>query len=136
MKKSPYTDPALRSRVVAQVKRGTKGGPRGVWTARKAQIAAAMYESRGGGYRGPKTKVQRSLTKWTGQNWGTKNGEPSNRPDGMARYLPRKVWDALTPAEAEANDRKKREGSRAGKARVANTRKVRTVMKKIMGGRR
>ena len=129
MKGSPYTDPALRSRVVAQVKRGTKGGPRDVWTARKAQIAAALYEARGGGYRGPKTGSQRSLTKWTGQEWTTRTGAPADRSDGMARYLPRKVWESLTPAEALATDRKKREGSKAGKSRVSNTRKVREIMR-------
>ena len=46
-----YTKPKLRKRLFYQIKRGTKGGPAGVWSARKAQMLAAKYKRLGGGYR-------------------------------------------------------------------------------------
>ena len=46
-----YTKPALRKRIVAQVKASDKGGARGQWSARKAQRVAQLYKKAGGGYR-------------------------------------------------------------------------------------
>lgn len=46
-----YTKPALRKRIVAQVKASDKGGAPGQWSARKAQRVAQLYKKAGGGYR-------------------------------------------------------------------------------------
>ena len=46
-----YTNPTLRRRIFNEVKRGSKGGRAGQWTARKAQIVARRYKAAGGGYR-------------------------------------------------------------------------------------
>ena len=46
MAKSPYADPELRAEVVEEITQGTKGGKKGQWSARKAQIARAEYEKR------------------------------------------------------------------------------------------
>ncbi len=46
-----YTKPALRRRIFNEVKRGSKGGAAGQWSARKAQIVARRYKAAGGGYR-------------------------------------------------------------------------------------
>jgi hypothetical protein len=46
-----YTKPALRRRLFYQVKASNKGGPKGVWSARKAQRLALLYKKAGGGYR-------------------------------------------------------------------------------------
>ena len=46
-----YTKPAMRKRLFQRIKAGSKGGPRGVWSARKAQMLARMYKARGGGYK-------------------------------------------------------------------------------------
>ena len=46
-----YTKPKMRKRMFAQIKAGSKGGPRGVWSARKAQLLARKYKAAGGGYR-------------------------------------------------------------------------------------
>ena len=46
-----YTKPTLRKRLFNQIKRGTKGGSAGQWSARKAQMLAAAYKRAGGGYR-------------------------------------------------------------------------------------
>jgi len=45
-----YTDPALRKRLFEKLLAGTKGGPAGVWSARKAQFLALDYKKKGGGY--------------------------------------------------------------------------------------
>jgi len=46
-----YTKPALRKRLFYSIKRGTKGGRAGQWSARKAQLLARRYKAAGGGYR-------------------------------------------------------------------------------------
>tara|TARA_B100000508_G_C11454220_1_gene275849 strand:- start:880 stop:1062 length:183 start_codon:yes stop_codon:yes gene_type:complete len=46
-----YTKPAMRKRLFERIKAGTKGGKAGQWSARKAQILAREYKSKGGGYR-------------------------------------------------------------------------------------
>lgn len=48
-----YTKPALRKKIVAQVKAAaTHGTAAGQWSARKAQLVAKKYKAAGGGYRG------------------------------------------------------------------------------------
>lgn len=47
-----YTKPALRKRIVAQVKAAaTHGTGAGQWSARKSQLVAKKYKAAGGGYR-------------------------------------------------------------------------------------
>jgi|TARA_R100001086_G_scaffold232189_1_gene153317 hypothetical protein len=46
-----YTKPSMRKRMFQRIKAGTKGGPAGVWSARKAQLLARMYKKKGGGYK-------------------------------------------------------------------------------------
>ena len=46
-----YTKPALRKRLFYAIKRGSKGGRAGQWSARKAQMLARRYKAAGGGYR-------------------------------------------------------------------------------------
>jgi hypothetical protein len=46
-----YTKPGMRKRLFARIKAGSKGGPPGVWSARKAQMLAREYKAKGGGYR-------------------------------------------------------------------------------------
>jgi hypothetical protein len=45
-----YTNPTLRKRLFEAIKKGTKGGDVGEWSARKAQLLAATYKKKGGGY--------------------------------------------------------------------------------------
>ena len=40
----------MRKRMFAAIKRGTKGGRAGQWSARKAQLLALRYKKAGGGY--------------------------------------------------------------------------------------
>ena len=46
-----YTKPMLRKRLFYSIKRGTKGGRAGQWSARKAQMLARRYKAAGGGYK-------------------------------------------------------------------------------------
>ena len=46
-----YTKPKMRKRMFYDIKAGSKGGPAGKWSARKAQMIAQRYKKAGGGYR-------------------------------------------------------------------------------------
>lgn len=104
-------------RIVASVKAGSKGGDAGQWSARKAQLATQRYKKSGGGYSGPKTEAQESLSKWGKEDWGTKSGKPSTQGKNATgeRYLPKKAREALTSSEYAATTKAKREGTKAGK---------------------
>ena len=105
------TDPDLWEAVKREVTAGSKGGKPGQWSARKAQLAVALYRQRGGGYWGPKDP-RNSLAKWTREKWRTKSGRPSLETG--ERYLPSKAIAALTDAEYAATTRAKRAGMRKG----------------------
>ena len=116
-------------RIVASVKAGDKGGKPGQWSARKAQLATQRYKKSGGSYSGPKTEAQKSLSKWTKEDWGTKSGKPSTQGAKATgeRYLPKKARQALTSSEYAATTKAKREGTKAGKQFV---KQPKTVAKK------
>ena len=122
----PYTNPALRERIKNRILAGSKGGKPGQWSARKAQLLAQQYEKSGGGYRGGKTKAQKSLSKWTGEKWRTKSGKPSTQGSQATgeRYLPSRAIKSLSSKEYAATTRAKRAGTRAGKQFVAQPKKV------------
>ena len=71
-------------------------------------------------------KSQRSLKKWTKEEWGTKSGKPSTQGKKATgeRYLPKKARDALSPAEYAATSKAKRKGTDAGKQHVAQPKKI------------
>ena len=46
-----YTKPGMRKIQFQRIKAGSKGGPPGKWTGRKAQFLVRAYEKAGGGYR-------------------------------------------------------------------------------------
>lgn len=112
-----YTKPGLRESIKDRIMAGGKGGKPGQWSARKAQLLAQAYEKAGGGYSGEKTKAQKSLSKWTGEKWGTKSGKPSTQGEKATgeRYLPKKAREALSKKEYAATSAKKREDTKKGK---------------------
>ena len=114
--KSSRTDESKWQRIVASVKASSKGGNPGQWSARKAQLATQKYKASGGGYRGPKTAAQKSLSKWGKEDWGTKSGKPSTQgPNATGeRYLPKKALAALSSKEYAATTKAKREGTARG----------------------
>lgn len=114
---SNYTKPKLRERLKNKIMAGSKGGKPGQWSARKAQLLAQEYEKAGGGYRGGKGKAQKSLSKWTKEEWGTKSGKPSVQGKSATgeRYLPKRTREKLSAAEYLATSAKKRRDLKAGK---------------------
>jgi hypothetical protein len=114
--KSSRTDEGKWQRIVASVKASSKGGNPGQWSARKAQLSTQKYKASGGGYRGPKTAAQKSLSKWGKEDWGTKSGKPSTQgPNATGeRYLPKKALAALSSKEYAATTKAKREGTARG----------------------
>jgi len=46
-----YTKPTMRKALFNKIKAGSKGGDAGEWSARKAQLLAKEYKSKGGGYK-------------------------------------------------------------------------------------
>ena len=137
MDKGRYSKPAMRERLKNQIMSGSKGGNPGQWSARKAQLLAQAYEKAGGGYTGPPSQSQKSLKKWTGEDWQTKSGKPSTQgPQATGeRYLPKKAIGRLSAAEYKATSDKKRAGTRAGKQFVANTPKAKSVGRAVRKGK-
>lgn len=120
------TKPSLWKSIVARVKAGSKGGNAGQWSARKAQLATALYKKSGGGYRGKKSSSN-SLSKWTKQDWTTSSGKPS---EGKRRYLPAKAWKALSPSQRAATNRAKAAGNKQGKQFVSQPKRIAQIVKK------
>lgn len=112
-----YTKPGLRESIKNRVLAGSKGGRPGQWSARKAQLVAQQYKKAGGGYTGSKSKKQKSLSKWTKEEWGTRSGKPSTQGAKATgeRYLPKKARQSLSKKEYAATSAKKRRDTRTGK---------------------
>jgi len=55
-------------------------------------------------------KPQKSLKKWTNEDWGTRSGKNSTQGSKATgeRYLPKKARQALSPQEYAATTRNKR----------------------------
>ena len=71
-------------------------------------------------------KPQKSLKKWTEQEWGTRSGKPSTQgPKATGeRYLPKKARESLSAAEYAATTRKKRADTKAGKQHSKQPKKI------------
>lgn len=67
-------------------------------------------------------KSQKSLNKWTKQNWRTKSGKPSSETG--ERYLPSKAIESLSSSEYAATTRAKRAGSAKGKQYVPQPKQI------------
>jgi len=124
MPSATKTKPALWKRIVSSVKAGTKGGRKGQWSARKAQLATARYKKAGGGYKGAK-KSTNSLSKWTKQKWDyVSKGDKKKPKKKRGRYLPESVRKSLSASERAATNRKKRQASAKGKQKAKYSKKV------------
>ena len=88
----------------------------GKHSARAMQLAGKIYKEKGGGYTGEKTEAQKSMSKWTKEDWGTKSGKPSTQgPKATGeRYLPKKAREALSSEEYKRTSAKKREDTKKG----------------------
>jgi len=108
----------------------------GAWDARIAQDAGRRYRDAGGTYCGPRTKLQRSLRKWTKEDWRTESGKTAcRRVRGEVvcdRYLPAAAWKSLSKAEKAATQRVKR---KAKTQFVPNAPAAKRAGRKARGGR-
>ena len=71
-------------------------------------------------------KSQKSLKKWTKEEWGTKSGKPSTQGKMATgeRYLPKKARQALSSKEYAATTKKKRADTKKGKQHSAQPKKI------------
>ncbi len=110
-KTAKKTDPELWETVKREVTASDKGGRKGQWSARKAQLAAQAYQSRGGGYEGEKSK-DNSLQEWQDEDWGTESGRKSTETG--ERYLPKAAREGLSDEEYRRTTEKKRRDTKKG----------------------
>ncbi len=118
------SNPLLWENIKNRVKRGSKGGPPGKWSARKAQLSVKLYKKSGGKYKGPKS-FDNSLSKWSDEDWGYVSGSDSKKHKG--RYLPKIVRSHLSYQERLIEN--KRKGSKRGKW-ISYSKSVNKKMKK------
>jgi len=73
-----------------------------------------------------KAQSQKSLDRWTKQDWRTKSGKPSTQGAKATgeRYLPAKAIKSLTDSGYTATTSAKRKGTAKGKQFVAQPKKV------------
>ena len=69
-------------------------------------------------------KSQKSLKKWTKQEWGY-TGEK-----GKSRYLPKSARKSLTKGEKAAGSRAKNKATKAGKQRASYTKAEKRAVKR------
>lgn len=98
----------------------------GKHSARAMQLAGKIYREKGGSYTGQKTEGQKSLSKWSKEDWGTKSGKNSTLGTSATgeRYLPKKARDSLTSEEYAQTTKAKREGTAKGKQFVSQPKKI------------
>lgn len=125
MSQGGRTDPKLWE----QAKKDAIARMGGLFSARAMQLAGKLYRDRGGGYTTEKTAAQKSLSKWTKEDWRTKSGLPSSVTG--ERYLPAKAIAALTADEYAATTRAKRAGTAKGLQFVPQPKKVVKKLKSL-----
>lgn len=103
-------------KIVEKVKKGSKGGNPGQWSARKAQLAVYLYKKKGYGYLSKKSK-NNSLAKWTRQKWRTKSGSNSIIGPNATyeRYLPEKVILSMSSKDYKKTSLYKKRDTLSGK---------------------
>ncbi len=127
-----YTKPELREQIKEELKQSDKGGKKGQWSARKSQLLAKEYEEQGGGYKGPKDEKAKELDQWTKEDWQTQKGEANARhEDKTSRYLPKEVWDKLSPEEKKEAEQTKAKGSKKGEQHIAYTPAIKKALQKV-----
>ena len=77
-----------------------------------------------------KAKSQRSLSKWSKQDWGyVTKGDEKKPKKKRGRYLPKSVRSGMTAAEKAAENKKKRKAGGVG-SRAKYSRKVRKAVRR------
>jgi hypothetical protein len=120
-KEDAYAYAELRERLKEEIEATDKTGSPGQRSARKMQFLTKEDEKSRGGDKGEKTKDQKNLRKWIEEEWSTQDRRDHTRSgDETALYLSKEGWRKPSSEETEANEKKKREGSKEGKQYVEN----------------
>ena len=107
------TDPVRWDKIVKRLKRSSKGGRPGEWSARKAQFAVSEYkkEMKSIGkkpYRGRKSRSN-SLSRWTRQKWDYVDPKDKKKKRSQrGRYFPESVRRKLSKREKRLTNKRKR----------------------------
>ena len=76
-------------------------------------------------------KSQRSLKKWTKQEWGyVSKGDAKKPRRKRGRYLPASVRKGMTASQKAYENRKKRAASRKGKQRAKYSKRTRSRVRR------
>ena len=76
-------------------------------------------------------KTQKSLKKWTKQDWGyVTKGDEKKPKRKRGRYLPKSVRKSLSSAEKAYTNRQKRKASAKGKQKAKYSKKVRKKVRR------
>ena len=127
-----YTQPELREKIKEELMQSDKGGKKGQWSARKSQLLAKEYEDQGGGYKHEKDEKAKALDQWTKEDWQTQDGEANARKKGKtSRYLPKAVWEKLSPEEQKEAEQTKAKGSKKGEQQVAYTPAIKKALAQV-----
>ena len=80
-----------------------------------------------------KKASQKSLDRWTKEDWGTSSGKKSSETG--ERYLPKSARKSLTPAQIAAGNRKKKEATKKGEQRAPYTKAERLAYRRTTKNR-
>ena len=70
-------------------------------------------------------KSQRSLKKWTDEDWGYVTKKDEKKPKSKrGRYLPKSVRASLTASQKAAENKKKRKATKSGKVSAKYSKNV------------
>ncbi len=120
-KTAERTHPELWEEVKDEVKRGSKGGAAGEWSARKAQLAVQEYRKRGGGYSGRKAG-DTSPTPWVGDDRATASTTPAGETG--ERYLPQETRDAAGDEDYRTASERQRDDPLKGRKFTPQPREI------------
>ena len=75
-------------------------------------------------------KSQKSLKKWTEQEWDYVSAKDRRKPKSeRGRYLPKSVRKSLTPSQKASENKKKKTATKKGKQKVKYGKAVKSKMK-------
>lgn len=104
-----------------RIKAGSKGGPPGVWSARKAQLLGT-YCKKNGCSLNRNSEEAKSMDKWTKEKWQYS----SDKSQGKGRFRPESVWDKMSKKEKDSLNSSKYRGRKIGLKVVPIPKKIRS----------
>jgi hypothetical protein len=118
---------------VKLVKKSSKGGKPGQWSARKAQLAVKIYKSKGGSY-SCRRSSKNSLVRWTKQKWRTRSGKNSIVGTSATgeRYLPDHLIKRMSKKDYSYTSRLKRKAIKSRKQFSKQPKKIKKRLSRYL----